>query len=92
MRAQVAPGALSVNRISEGAAGLAVAAFLLHSAAKDLGGSGALLAFLFQVLPVHYAIMPWLVLLSVAQSRAVDFYERVPRLRWQGGRSRCKRQ
>ena len=66
MAAPDAPGALSVKRISEGVAGLALAAYILHSAAQDLtGGFAAVLAFLFQVLPAHYDIMPPLVLLSV---------------------------
>jgi hypothetical protein len=66
MSAPDAPGALSVKRISEGIAGLALAAYILHSAANDFtGGFAAVLAFLFQVLPAHYAIMPPLVLLSV---------------------------
>jgi hypothetical protein len=66
MSAPDAPGALTVKRISEGIAGLALAAYILHSAAQDFtGGFAAVLAFLFQVLPAHYDIMPPLVLLSV---------------------------
>jgi hypothetical protein len=67
MSAPDAPGALTVKRISEGFAGLALAAYILHSAAQDYtDGFAAVLAFLFKVLPAHYDIMPPLVLLSVA--------------------------
>jgi hypothetical protein len=64
-RGRVDPVRLNVNRLSEGVAGLAVVAYVLHRAAHDLrGGFAELLAF-FTKLPVVYAILPLPVLLSV---------------------------
>jgi hypothetical protein len=75
------PLTLNLHRVGDGAGGLAVVAFVLHSAANDVGGFGNLLAW-FKWLPqLSLSPMVWLSLAALAAVAGISTLRLVVGLR-----------